>query len=63
MAAAKKASAGSRATSQPMPYGAPVSDAIKRGDRTGMKRLLTSARAQVATLEKAIAKLEAELKK
>ena len=63
MAAAKKTAAKSRPTSQPMPYGAPVSDAIKRGDRTGMKRLLTAAKAQVATLEKAISKLEAELKK
>ena len=48
------------------PYGAPISDAIKRGDRPEMKRLLSSAKKilkENAQLEKAVAKLETALKK
>jgi hypothetical protein len=60
MAAAKKTS---KAAAQPMPYGAPIYDAIKSGDQAGMKRLLTSSKKYHADLGKAIDKLEAALKK
>ena len=48
------------------PYGAPISDAIKRGDTVAMKRLLGDAKKilkQNASLEKAVVKLEAALAK
>jgi len=62
MAAKKKAAARGPI----MPYGAPINDAIKRGDKADMKRLLTSAKKTLkdnAGLEAAVAKLEAALKK
>ena len=59
--AAKKTS--TRAAGPLPPYGAPINDAIKQGDRTGMKRLLASSKKYHADLGKAIAKLEAELNK
>ncbi len=48
------------------PYGAPISDAIKRGDRREMRRLLTSAKKilrENERLQKAVTKLEAALAK
>jgi hypothetical protein len=48
------------------PYGAPISDAIKRGDRPEMRRLLSSAKKilkENEKLQKAVTKLEAALKK
>jgi len=48
------------------PYGAPINDAIKRGDRAQMRRLLGSAKKILkdnAALQKAVVKLEAALKK
>ena len=48
------------------PYGAPISDAIKRGDRPEMRRLLSSAKKilkENEKLQKHVAKLEAALKK
>lgn len=48
------------------PYGAPISDAIKRGDRPEMRRLLGSAKKILKEndkLAKAVTKLEAALKK
>ena len=62
MAATKKAPA-KKAAAQPMPYGAPISDAIKSGNQAAMKKLLTSSRKYHADLGKAIDKLEAALKK
>ena len=47
------------------PYGAPISDAIKRGDRTDMQRLLDQAKQihqEQGDLGKAIKQLEAALK-
>ena len=63
MAAKKKAPT---ARGPIMPYGAPISDAIKRGDKAEMRRLLTSAKKVLkdnAALEKAVGKLEDALKK
>jgi len=54
------------ATGPIMPYGAAINDAIKRQDKTEMKSLLTQARdlhQQQGDLGKAIADLEAALKK
>ena len=48
------------------PYGAPIADAIKRGDTVKMKRLLTDAKKilkENEALKKAVTKLEAALKK
>ena len=48
------------------PYGAPIADAIKRGDRAEMRRLLSSAKKIIKeneSLKKAVVKLEAALKK
>ena len=48
------------------PYGAPISDAIKRGDTAKMKRLLVDAKKilkENAALQKAVVRLEAALKK
>ena len=59
--AAKKTT--TRAAGPVPPYGAPINDAIKAGDRAGMRRLLTSSKKYHADLGKAIAKLEAELNK
>lgn len=63
MAAAKKTASKSKAAAQPMPYGAPIYDAIKSGDKASQKRLLSSSKKYHADLGKAIEKLEAELKK
>ena len=60
---AAKKTASRKPVGQPMPYGAPIYDAIKSGDRAGMKRLLTSSKKYHSDLGKAIAKLEAELDK
>ena len=48
------------------PYGAPIADAIKRGDTKQMKVLLSESKKilkEHETLKKAVAKLEAALKK
>ena len=48
------------------PYGAPINDAIKRGDTPAMKRLLTQSKKilkENEKLQKAVTKLEAALKK
>ena len=48
------------------PYGAPISDAIKRGDTAKMKRLLVDAKKilrEDEKLKKAVVRLEAALKK
>jgi len=48
------------------PYGAPISDAIKRGDTVKMKRLLVDAKKilkENEKLQKAVVKLEAALEK
>lgn len=66
MAAKKKPAAKPAARGPIMPYGAPINDAIKRGNKADMKRLLTSAKKTLkdnAGLEAAVAKLEAALKK
>ncbi|HJQ40038.1 MAG TPA: DUF1843 domain-containing protein [Thermoanaerobaculia bacterium] len=64
MAAKKTASKTTKATGGPiMPYGAPISDAIKSGNQAAMRKLLTSSRKYHADLGKAIDKLEAALKK
>ncbi|PYQ26386.1 MAG: hypothetical protein DMF56_24850 [Acidobacteria bacterium] len=62
--AAKKTS--TKAAAPVPPYGAPINDAIKRGDRAEMRRLLTTAKKTLkdnANLAKAVAKLEAALNK
>jgi Domain of unknown function (DUF1843) len=62
---ASKSKSGAR-SGPIMPYGAPINDAISRGDRAEMRRLLTSAKSILknnASLEKAVGKLEAALKK
>jgi hypothetical protein len=66
-AGTKKSSSKSyrKAAAQPMPYGAPISDAIKRGDRAEMRRQLSAAKKILkdnAALQKAVDKLEAALK-
>ena len=48
------------------PYGAPISDAIKRGDTAEMKRLLSDSKKilkENEKLQKAVVRLEAALKK
>ena len=48
------------------PYGAPISDAIKRGDRGEMRKLLSASKKilkENEKLQKAVTKLEAALKK
>ena len=48
------------------PYGAPINDAIKRGDRGEMRRLLSQSKKilkENERLQKAVTKLEAALKK
>jgi hypothetical protein len=59
--AAKKTS--TRAAAPIPPYGAPINDAIKKGDQASMKRLLASSKKYHADLGKAIDKLEAALNK
>jgi hypothetical protein len=48
------------------PYGAPIADAIKRGDTAKMKKLLVDAKKilkENEKLQKAVTKLEAALNK
>jgi hypothetical protein len=62
--AAKKTATKAKSSGGPiMPYGAPISDAIKSGNQAAMKKLLSSSRKYHADLGKAIDKLEAALKK
>ena len=65
-AAPSKSAPSAAATSNTMPYGVPIYNAIKSGDKVQMKQLLGEAKKHLANHEKlqtAVAKLEAALKK